>query len=143
MPNSSTPSVANLRQAIALAEQIEKLQSQLASLIGGGSPAVSTPRVASAVPSPTKPGKKGKRGKRVLSPEARERIAAAQRARWARAGKGKSASVTAAAPVAAKSKAAKKKTGLTAAGRAKLAASMKARWAARKKGAPAPNAAKK
>lgn len=75
-----------------------------------------------------------------MSSEARERIAAAQRARWAKT------NGAAKAPAAKGSKPArkgKKKSGLTPEGRAKLAAAMKARWAARKKGADAPNAAKK
>ncbi|MGB8170165.1 MAG: hypothetical protein WCF18_21860 [Chthoniobacteraceae bacterium] len=140
MPTSNTPSVANLKRAIEIAEQIEKLQSQLASLVGGTAPVVSAPRAAATSPAPAKRG--GKSGKRSLSPEARERIAAAQRARWAKSKGGTKAAP--AAPAAAKpAKPAKKKGGLTPAGRAKLAAAMKARWAARKKGSAAPNAAKK
>jgi hypothetical protein len=128
MPTSNTPSISSLKQAIAIAEQIEKLQAQLAALVGGSAPTVT---VAKAVGAP-----RGRRRKRTLSPEARAKIAAAQRARWAKS-KGT-------APVAAKvAVVKKKKSGLTTAGRAKLAAAMKARWAARKKGAPAPNAAKK
>ena len=135
MPTSATPSIASLKKAIDLAEQIEKLQSQLAALVGGSSPVVSTPRAA------VTPVKRGKRGKRTMSPEAREKIAAAQRARWAKS-KGTVKAVTSAPAVAAKP-GKKKKGGLTPAGRAKLAAAMKARWAARKKGAPAPNTGKK
>jgi hypothetical protein len=138
MPTSTTPSIAALKRAIDIAEQIEKLQSQLTALVGGSAPAVSSPRTATSAPAPAK---RGKRGKRTMSPEARERIAAAQRARWA---KSKGAKTPAAAPAAAKAaKPAKKKGGLTPAGRARLAAAMKARWAARKKGAPAPNSGKK
>ena len=137
MPTPSTPSIASLKRAIEIAEQIERLQSQLAALVGGNpagtrAAAATTPRVASTSPR--------KRRKRTMSSEARERIAAAQRARWAKT-KG-----TAKAPATKGSKPArkgKKKSGLTPEGRAKLAAAMKARWAARKKGAAAPNAAKK
>lgn len=135
MPNTSTPSISNLKRAIEIAEQIERLQSQLAALVGGGS--APAPAAASATAPKKTRGRRG--GKRTLSPEARERIAAAQRARWAKA---KGSAKPAAQPAAKAEKKGKKK-GLTPAGRAKLAAAMKARWAARKKGAPAPNAAKK
>lgn len=139
MPTSNTPSVASLKRAIEIAEQIEKLQAQLASLVGGAAPAASAPRVAVTGSAPVKPAK---RGKRQLSPEARERIAAAQRARWAKSKGGAKATATTSAAVKP-AKPAKKKSGLTPAGRAKLAAAMKARWAARKKGSAAPNAGKK
>lgn len=75
-----------------------------------------------------------------MSAEARERIAAAQRARWAKS-KGTVKEKGKAAPAGKPGR--KKRAGLTAEGRARLAAAMKARWAARKKGAPAPNASKK
>ena len=134
MPTSNTPSIASLQRAIVIAEQIERLQAQLAALVGGNSAggnatAARAPRAASATPR--------KRRKRTMSADARERIASAQRARWAKV-KGVSK-----APAAAAKKPAKKKSGLTPEGRAKLAAAMKARWAARKKGAAAPNAGKK
>lgn len=57
-------------------------------------------------------------GKRTMSPAARARIAAAQKARWAKF-KGKKAGK----PVA------KKKRKMSAAGRAAIAAAAKARWA--------------
>jgi hypothetical protein len=76
-----------------------------------------------------------------MPPEAREKIAAAQRARWAKS-KGGAKAEKAASPKAGK-RGRKKRSGLTAEGRARLAAAMKARWAARKKGAPALNAARK
>lgn len=55
-------------------------------------------------------------GKRSLSPEARERIAAAQRARWAKA-KGKAG------------KAAPRRRTISAAGRAAIAKAQRERWA--------------
>jgi hypothetical protein len=64
-----------------------------------------------------------KTGKRTMSPEARERIAAAQRARRAKS-KG-----TSTAPAA---KAVKKKGGLSPEGRAKIVTALKARWAAKR-----------
>jgi hypothetical protein len=67
----------------------------------------------------TKAGKPGKRAsrKRTMSAEARAKIAAAQRARWAKA---------MAKPV--------KKFTMPAAAKAKISKAMKARWAAKKKG---------
>ena len=128
--SSNTPSLAQLTRAIQIAEQIERLESELSSLLRDtGSTQVSpTPRSSAA-------GKGGKR--RTMSPEARERIAAAQRARWA-----KTKGTSAAAP-ASGGKPKKRKGGISAEGRARLAAAMKARWAARKRGAPALNARKK
>jgi hypothetical protein len=70
------PTLSQLKQAVSIAEQIEKLQATLASLVGGSAPVASAPKAAS---SPV-----AKAGKRTMSPEARARIAAAQRARWAK-----------------------------------------------------------
>jgi hypothetical protein len=57
-----------------------------------------------------------------MSPQARAKIAAAMRARWAKK-KGRTAAA----------KTAKRKSGITAAGRKRLSQLMKARWAARRK----------
>lgn len=135
----STPSIAQLKQAVAIAEQIEKLQAELGGLVGGSSSVASVPTASTASPK----SKRG--GKRKMSPATILKMKAAQQARWAKKNvtildvlapldtptkstKGKAAKAT------------KKKGGLTPEGRAKLAAAMKARWAARKKGAPALNA---
>ena len=123
MTNPSTPSIDQLKRAMAIAEDIQALEAEMAALFG------QSPVSKSAVQSSAAPKKSG--GKSKISAAGRARIAAAQRARWAKAKAGKPA----AKPVA-------KKGGLTAAGRARLAASMKARWAARKHGAPAPTAKK-
>jgi len=146
------PTLSQLKQAVSIAEQIESLQAQLASLVGGSSTVskpASTPvgktgtfkRSAATIAKMraaqqarwSKP--KGtttpvaKTGKRTMSPEARERIAAAQRARWAKS-KGTSTAV-AKAPAA---KPIKKKGGLSPEGRAKIVAALKARWAAKRAG---------
>ena len=118
--SNHTPSLDQLKRAIAITEQIDALQSQLAAVLGGSAPAA----VSAAAPAKTR------KGKRTVSPEARAKMAVAQRARWALRKGG-------AAPAA---KPEKKKRGITPEGRAKLAAAMKARWDARKKGAPAPTA---
>ena len=120
--SNNTPSLAQLKRAITISEQIESLQSQLASILGGSAPLVGS------APAPT--ARKVRKGKRTVSPEARAKMAAAQKARWAKKKGGE-------APAA---KPAKRKGGLTPEGRAKLAAAMKARWDARRKGAPAPTA---
>jgi hypothetical protein len=126
------PSTSRLREALAISEQIEKLQSRLNAIIGGA------PASSNAGAAPTRGGR------RTMSASARARIAAAQRARWAKQ-KGE-ISTASPAPVASKAIASKSRGGskrrgsITPEGRAKLAALMKARWAARKKGAAAPNA---
>jgi hypothetical protein len=79
-----------------------------------GSSAVATPSAA----------KSGKSGKRILSAAARAKIAAAQRARWART-KGTAAPAAAAT---APAKAPVKRI-LSPAARRKIAAAQKARWA--------------
>lgn len=60
-----------LRRAAALKERIDSLTKELNKLLGGGASAAKT--------GPVK-----RRGRRKMSAEAREKIAAAQRARWAR-----------------------------------------------------------
>ena len=130
MPTFHELSTAQLRQALQLREQIEVLQRKLGALLGGGRSAsvAATAKTKKPVGRPA--------GKRTMSAEGRAKIAAAQKARWAKTNE------TSAAPAAKNggAKAPKKKGTITAAGRAKLAAVMKARWAARKKGAPALNA---
>jgi hypothetical protein len=121
-----TPSIEQLKRALAIAEQIESLKSQLDSLVAGGSlPAV-------------QPVEKAVAGKRFVSAESRAKMAAAQAARWAKR-KGPSAgpatavalpSAASALPAAPKGK---KKGGLTAEGRAKIVAALKARHAANRK----------
>jgi hypothetical protein len=85
-------STARLRQAIAIRERIESLQSELAGIFGGGGGRGRRgrrrgrrPRRVAAVRAA-----KPRRKKRKLSPEARARISAAVKARWARARAGKS-----------------------------------------------------
>ena len=115
------PNLTQLKQALAIAEKIESLKTELASLVGDSSTNTATPASAPAGPA-------RKSGKRTMSAAARARIGAAQRARWAKV-KG-----TASAPTAKKAKARAKKGKLSAAHRAKLGAAAKARWARIKKG---------
>ena len=79
MAPSSTPTLDQLRRAVQIHEQIERLQTELASILGGTRRGPGRP--AKAV---TGAAKKGRKGTRVMSPEAREKIAAAQRRRWAK-----------------------------------------------------------
>ena len=121
MANDTTLSLSNLREAVQIQEQIEKLQGRLNAVLNRSSAAKTTSTATSAP-----------QVRRKMSAAARAKIAAAARARWAKV-KGTAA---AAKPAAKKPAAApaKKKGGLTPEGRARLAAAMKARWAARKKG---------
>lgn len=88
---SSTPSLQQLKRAIQISEKIEALQKELAGILGSSGAAGSTgkrkyTRKAAAEGEETAP-KKRKRAK--FSPEARAKIAAAQKARWAKAKKEK------------------------------------------------------
>ncbi len=76
---STSPSVSQLKRALDIAEQIQKLEAELAGILGNREAAV-------AVREKSEPAaKKVRKKRRNMSPEARERIAAAQRARWAKA----------------------------------------------------------
>ena len=95
-------SVAQLKRAITIKEQIESLESELAGLVA-------------PVKVTTPPAKK-----KVISRSARAKTSAAQTARWAKLKDAK----TPAAP--------KKKRKLSPQGRANIVAAVKARWAAKK-----------
>ena len=114
--------IATLQRAIVIAEQIQKLESELAAILGGSAP--SSP--AKSKQAAAKPAKKGKR---TLSPEARARIAAAQKARWAKV-KGEAPAIATEKKTAAKVKVRRK---ISAEARAKMAAAAKRRWANVKK----------
>jgi len=80
-----------LRRAAAIRDQIEKLQAQVSSILSGTAPRrgrkpgrVAGPVAKKAAPVSAKPRKR-----RKLSPEARARIVAAVKARWAREKAGK------------------------------------------------------
>jgi hypothetical protein len=129
---TSTPSTTQLKRAVEISERIEQLQRELNSILGSSAPAASAS--VSAAPAPTAKRGRGRR-KGNLSPEARERIAAAQRLRWAKA-KGAAPAAAPAAPAAA-SKAGRKGRGgkrvISAEARAKMAEAARRRWAAVKK----------
>lgn len=80
------PTTDTLQRANAIIQQIEALQAELVGLFGGtGTPAPKRrgrPPGSSKAPSVVN-GMQGKRrGPRTMSPEARAKIAAAQKARW-------------------------------------------------------------
>lgn len=108
-----------LKQALHIREQIESLQQKLETLLGG---------TTSVAKSQQKAGRPTRR--RTMSAAGRAKIAAAQRARWAKRNGSISTTKTPA-------KAVSKKRAVTAERRAKLSAAMKARWAERKKAAGA------
>jgi hypothetical protein len=95
MSSLLTLTSAQLKHAASLKDQIAKLEKKLTAILG--SPA-----------SQAAPARKG------MSAAARAKIAAAQKARWAKV---------------KKSSPPKKKSGMSAAGRARIAAAQKARWA--------------
>ena len=111
---------AQLRQAANLKEQIAGLEKQLGQFLG------STPKSAAAPATVKAPKKMG-----GMSAAGKAKIAAAQKARWAKVKAAKSAVKPAAAPakVAAVAKPAKKKFKMSAAAKAKISAAAKARWA--------------
>jgi hypothetical protein len=111
MSNLHNLTVAELRKAVAIKEQIETLQSELDSIIGGEPVAVE-----SAAPA------RGRKP-RSMSAAGRARISAAQKARWAKAKRGAANSNGDAAPEE------KKKRKVSRAARARLSAAAKARWA--------------
>ena len=118
-----TVTIEQLKQVIAIKEQIAALEAKLGKIIGGKSAPVA------AVVAPVKKGRK------KMSAAGKARIAAAQKARWAKV-KGTAPapaqSVTPkAAPAVKPAKRVKRK--LSPEGRAKIVAALKKRWAAKKK----------
>lgn len=101
--------VNQLKRAAAIKEQVEKLNKELASIVG----TQGTPGSAS-------------RTHRTMGAAVRKKIAAAQKARWAKI-HGAKAPTRSARPTAV----AKKKT-MSPAVRAKLSAKLKAYWAGKK-----------
>ena len=91
MSTTQNPSVQQLQRAVKIAEQIEELEQELKSILGKAAPTVASaalksPQGNGAVAKQAPAAKKETAGKekRKVSPETREKIAAAQRARWAK-----------------------------------------------------------
>src|SRR5437868_13706101 len=110
----STPSIAELQRAIQISEQIQKLEAELKSLLDGGW--ASSGKTAGDVVAA-----KGRKKKGGMSAAGRAKIAAAQKARWAKVRGEKTESV------ATEPKAKKKKRKMSAEGRARIIAADKAR----------------
>jgi hypothetical protein len=102
-------SLDSLEEALSIRRQMDTLEKRLSTLLGGSSPTAALTH----------------KGKRRMSAQARAKIAAAMRARWAKR-KGRTTAT----------KAVKRKGGITPAGRRRLSQLMKARWIARRKAAP-------
>ena len=82
--SSLTPSVVQLKRAVAIAEQIKNLEAEMAQILGQAAPAQIVKRgrgrPSKAVEETAAPMKKRKK----LSPEGLAAIVAAQKARWAK-----------------------------------------------------------
>jgi hypothetical protein len=112
--NPSSLTLEQLQRAVQIKQEIEALQDQLSRMLN-----------VDAQNAPAKSGKDTSSPKKGgMSPAGRERIAAAQRARWAKA-KGQGASKA--------SVSTPKRATLSSEGRAKIAAAARARWAKAKK----------
>jgi len=133
------PSLASLREALSIHEQIATLKARLKRILGGGGGDGPYPFLKSSKRGrPRKSTKaeisydgdnpfavdesKSKKKRRKMSRAARAKIGAAQKARWAKQ-KGT-------APVA---KPGRKRKGLSPEGRARIIAAQKKRWAVGKK----------
>jgi 23S rRNA A1618 N6-methylase RlmF len=109
--------IQQLKRALALKEQIERLENELARVLGN--PPAATTSAAARRGRPRK--------KRTMSEAARARIAAGQKARWAKIRRSRSkAGAGSAGKVGSKRRG---KRTMSAAAKARIAASQRARWA--------------
>jgi hypothetical protein len=122
-----TITLESLKKALHLQESIEKLQAELRSVLGQAGA-----KVLGVVEGGMKLATKGiqgitvKRKKGKMSAAGRAAIVAAQKKRWAKVKKGKTAKPAAKVTKPAKQK---KKPKMSAAGRAAIVAAQKKRWA--------------
>ena len=122
----SNNSINQLKRAVQLAEQIDKLEAELNQVLANAGGKVSnnapaTSKVAKA-PKASKPARK----KGGMSAEGRARIVAAQKARWAKIKAAKGSAAPAKAAAAPKGKGRRK---ISPEARARMVAGVKARWA--------------
>jgi len=80
--SANTPAIVRLKRAIKIADQIQKLETELASLLGQSRTEARAMVDLAATAGVSAPKKNRK--PYTFSPEARAKIAAAQKARWAR-----------------------------------------------------------
>jgi hypothetical protein len=121
--------IATIEKALNIRRQIEALQESLNEIYSGATARLSPKTETTA--KPDKPGKAdkavdGRKGKR--SAAARAKMAAAQKARWAK----RRAGTTAPAPAEAPAKTGRKRKVMSPEARAKIAAAQRARWARQK-----------
>ena len=117
MTNVSDLSVTQLKRAVEIKEQIEKLESELSAVFGSTS---------SSQAAPAKGG---------MSEATKAKLRAASKARWAKINADKQSAPVAknkGSKPAAAAKAAPKKTTMSPAARKKISDAAKARWAAAK-----------
>lgn len=121
----STPSLSQLKRAVEISEQVEKLQSEIIAIFAGQS------APAKASPSST-PRQKTKR---TLSAATIAKMRTAQQARWAKKSVTDSPldSVSLQAAKPAKAKKPKAKRNISPEARAKMAEAARKRWAKAKK----------
>jgi hypothetical protein len=98
-----------------LQDQIDGLEARKQQLLNNGTVTVAAPVSRSSAAGGATPGK------RTMSPEAKARIAAAQKKRWAKIRKGNGPSTAAAGSA--------RPGGMSAAGRKRIAKAQKERWA--------------
>jgi hypothetical protein len=122
MSSIANLSAQQLRQAADLKEKIVALETELSQFLGSSAKAVTTPVAAKT------PKKKG-----GMSAAGKAKVAAAQKARWAKINAAKSAPaakpIVPVTKVPVTAKPAKKKFVMSAAAKAKISAAAKARWA--------------
>jgi hypothetical protein len=118
MSSINNLSIQQLRQAADLKEKIQALENKLSQVLGSTTKPVVTKPAAAKVPK-----KKG-----GMTAAGKAKIAAAQKARWAKI-KAAKLEVKAAKPEVKAVKPAKKKFTMSAAAKAKISAAAKARWA--------------
>ncbi|MES2599004.1 MAG: hypothetical protein V4662_26985 [Verrucomicrobiota bacterium] len=91
MAKNTVYSLEQLKRAVEIHEQIAKLQAELDALLGqgGGAKRGRKPgsKTAASGDGEVKSSPAKKKGKRTMSSEAREKIASAQRKRWAKSKK--------------------------------------------------------
>jgi hypothetical protein len=114
-------SIATLERALEIRKRIDQLNEKLKEFAGPKSISLGAIQIGAGKPA-------SKKGRGKMSSEGRARIAAAQRARWAKQ-KGTEASALKETP-----KAKKKRGGLSAEGRARIAEAQRRRWAKANKG---------
>lgn len=122
--------IATLQKVLALREQIEALKAAEQQILGGDAPVVTLVakrrgRPPKSVPSPAPAALVLKAKRRTFTAESRAKMAAAQKARWAKK--------NGTAPTAVEAPVLKKKRTMSPEARARIAAAQKARWAKVKK----------